>query len=157
MKAWGGAGCNGYNTFCPYVVNNTPMPVELINFDVKCDKLEWATVTEINNDVFTIYYSKNTEEWSKVYVKEGHGNSNTPLMYTLLATNLKTGYYKLTQTDYNGTETEMSIKHLRCKKKLFEKKKYYNLLMQEIDSTAANGITIIVDEEGNTVKVLKLK
>ena len=67
--------------------------------------LEWETATESNNDYFTIERSEDAENWNEVGTVPGAGNSSSLLNYSLtdIADNEGVTYYRLKQTDYNGS------------------------------------------------------
>ncbi|MFM9945356.1 MAG: T9SS type A sorting domain-containing protein [Bacteroidia bacterium] len=89
----------------------TTLPATLTTFTGKLlpNKvlLNWATVTEINNDKFDVERSINGVDFIKVGEVKGNGNSDQLIKYTysdntigeLLATTL---FYRLKQVDYNG-------------------------------------------------------
>jgi len=85
-----------------------PLPIELINFNVKCVEnsvnVSWSTASETNNDYFTIEKSINTNDWENIGIVKGAGNSNTILNYSFSDNNSndKTSYCRLKQTDFDG-------------------------------------------------------
>lgn len=87
----------------------TALPITLLTFTGYCDNqnnvLSWSTSTEINNDYFTIERSPNGNDWSVAGMVDGAGNSSTLNNYTLTdkIQNNETTYYRLKQTDYNGS------------------------------------------------------
>ncbi len=89
--------------------------ISLLSFTGHCDKqnnvLRWSTITEINNDYFTIERSPNGDDWTVAGMVTGAGNSSTLINYTLTdrAQNDETTYYRLKQTDYNGSYHYESI------------------------------------------------
>lgn len=96
--------------------NGSPLPISLLNFDAtplyEAVKLNWSTLTETNNDYFTIERTKdglNFEAIAKVF---GAGNSNTLLNYAVYDENPFTGisYYRLTQTDFDGKQSHSELK-----------------------------------------------
>lgn len=94
---------------------NNPLPIELVTFDAifKQDHIEisWKTATETNNDYFTIEKSLDGLNWHILSRQKGAGNSLVPLTYSLNDTSPNTGlqYYRLKQTDFNGTSTLSNI------------------------------------------------
>ncbi len=93
------------------------LPVELINFNAKVMntnqvRLDWETVSEINNDYFIVERSKNSESWEEVVRANGAGNSSTTLFYNTIDDNPYVGisYYRLKQVDFDG---EYSYSELR--------------------------------------------
>lgn len=97
------------------------LPVELISFDVDCvderPSLNWATASEINNDYFTIERSTDAIHFEAVGTVNGNGNSNTLLNYTWTDYNSISGtaYYRLKQTDFDGTTSYSKIVVRSCK------------------------------------------
>ena len=85
-----------------------PLPIELISFiaSVRDEhiRLDWATVTEINNDYFTVERSENGLSFESIGEVAGNGNSNTPTNYELYDDSpiIGTSYYRLKQTDFDG-------------------------------------------------------
>lgn len=92
------------------------MPIELLHFDATVVdeqvELRWQTASEIDNDYFTIERSKDAQEWEVVTHVDGAGNSTQPLAYATVDNNPFTGvsYYRLKQTDFDGTFTYSSIR-----------------------------------------------
>ncbi len=93
--------------------SNNPLPVELVSFTgtfVK-DKvrLKWRTETEVNNYGFEIERKAEGEQiadWEKIGFVEGHGNSNSPKIYSFTDKNIETAdkyYYRLKQIDNDGS------------------------------------------------------
>ena len=86
-----------------------PAPIELLSFSVYSlsngtVKIRWQTLTETNNDFFTIERSRDAEYWEELAYVKGAGNSQETLNYQEIDRQpfLETSYYRLKQTDYNG-------------------------------------------------------
>ncbi|MFN4235469.1 MAG: T9SS type A sorting domain-containing protein [Bacteroidia bacterium] len=93
----------------------SPLPVSLINF-IALQKnnailIKWSTSIEINNDFFTIEISKDGENFKAIKIIKGAGFSNEILEYSFLHEKPYSGinYYRLKQTDYDGTFTYSDI------------------------------------------------
>lgn len=88
------------------------LPIELLSFTVikskDADILHWVTGMELNNNYFEILGSENGIDWSILIVIPGAGNSNQILNYTERITSLHK-YYKLRQTDFDGTSEDSKI------------------------------------------------
>ena len=91
-------------------MSGTPLPVELLSFEGRALSattalLEWRTATEHDNDYFTVERSTNGQDWDPVGVQDGAGNSATELSYSMVDRAAPGGlcYYRLRQTDLNGT------------------------------------------------------
>ncbi len=101
---------NNITSFSDFAIakNNTnPLPVELINFDVKCRNavanLEWVTASEINNDYFEVQKSDDGNNWQILGTVKGAGNSNAVLNYQFEDKNNNAkSYYRLKQIDFDG-------------------------------------------------------
>ena len=116
------------------------LPIILLEFKGKqignVIKLKWTTLTETDNDYFTIYQSPhNLEYWYLINNIPGAGNSNQPISYTFTDTNPKSGvnYYMLSQTDYNGTRVQygpIAVQFIQIPE--YNVWQHYNILGQEI-------------------------
>ncbi|MBK9460774.1 MAG: T9SS type A sorting domain-containing protein [Sphingobacteriales bacterium] len=73
--------------------------------------IEWTTASEINNDYFTLYSSIDGTNYIQITTVKGVGNSNTNQHYQMLDKNAANGltYYRLTQTDYDGTTKQLGV------------------------------------------------
>lgn len=105
-----------YFTFAYFVPN--PLPVTLLSFHAVPDparksvNLRWVTASETNNDFFTIEKSSDAAHWFPLGRQNGAGNSNTQLSYEMEDTHPLEGtsYYRLKQTDFDGTESIEGIR-----------------------------------------------
>lgn len=92
------------------------LPIELLNFKatLKSEKvvLDWSTATELNNDYFTVERATDVEKFEEVGMVKGKGNSSSITNYNLIDTNPLPGvsYYRLKQTDFDGTFTYSAIR-----------------------------------------------
>jgi hypothetical protein len=128
ITAQGGITSNNSSSFFGNSVNNcldnplpcvatgglvTPLPIELLSFNAaESDlgiELSWATASELNNDFFTIERSLNGVEFNPIGIVQSlaaNGNSSTILDYSFIDLEVSTGetyYYRLKQTDFDGT------------------------------------------------------
>ncbi|RMG16145.1 MAG: T9SS C-terminal target domain-containing protein, partial [Bacteroidetes bacterium] len=89
----------------------TPFPVELITFYAEALAeevvLSWETVSETNNDFFTLERSRDTNHFEELAVIDGAGNSRDLRLYRYHDTAPLPGraYYRLKQTDFDGQFT----------------------------------------------------
>lgn len=134
---------NGDDT-CFYNAQGTsidnPLPIELISFKgtdkMQYNELIWQTATERNNDFFTVAYSADGFSWTTIATVSGAGNSTTKLTYTLKDHHFKrknVNYYRLTQTDFDGTSKTfpiISVNNLTSDRELVSR---HNLLGQEVN------------------------
>ncbi|WP_420318956.1 LamG-like jellyroll fold domain-containing protein [Ekhidna sp.] len=88
-----------------------PLPIQLISFnaDVKPNGviLNWKTASELNNYYFILARSLNGTNFEDITLVEGNGNSNKEISYQFIDSNAAFGinFYRLTQVDFDGTET----------------------------------------------------
>lgn len=136
------------------LVEINPLPVELINFDVKLvydskALIEWSTASENNCDYFIVEKSINGLDWSYLIKINGHGNSTEKIDYRVVDNSLKNGltYYKLTQIDYDGNY-EVFNNMIRAVDKLSNRNviKITNTLGQTIDENYEGIIIIYYDD-----------
>lgn len=106
------------DAFVAAFTTNGSLPVKLVSFDVKLISdskvlCSWATASEINNNYFEIERSLNNKNWASVGKVNGAGNSNKIINYyftddlseksILSLKNNSSVYYRLKQTDFDGT------------------------------------------------------
>lgn len=95
------------------------LPVELISFraDNQQDKvkLSWVTANEINNEYFTIQHSLDGVNFRDVEDINGAGNSTLIQSYATFHQDPNRGinYYRLKQTDFDGTSSLSNIEAVR--------------------------------------------
>ncbi|RJQ64937.1 MAG: T9SS C-terminal target domain-containing protein [Stygiobacter sp.] len=94
------------------------LPVELTSFTGTAYgsivALDWATATEVNNYGFNVERASMVRQnspqaqlgmtWEKIAFVQGHGNSNSPKIYSFQDGNPSVGkvQYRLKQIDFNG-------------------------------------------------------
>lgn len=98
------------------------LPIELLFFDAILNnenivELSWATLTEDNNDYFTIEKSFDGSNWQTIENIKGVGFSNTLQHYQTFDNQPQIGknYYRLKQTDFDGQFEYSSIKTVDVK------------------------------------------
>lgn len=96
--------------------NPNPLPIELLDFKASVTpnqqvQLDWTTVTEINNDFFTLERSVDGIDFEDFAIVDGAGTSREILHYQYFDQSPYFGqsYYRLRQTDFDGTETKSEI------------------------------------------------
>ncbi|MCO6501027.1 MAG: T9SS type A sorting domain-containing protein [Vicingus serpentipes] len=96
------------------------LPIELASFEVNCISgrvdLNWTTLTEINNNYFTVERSQDGINWQEVTRVNGAGNSNQLLSYKATDNNalIGTSYYRLKQTDFDGVFKYFPLESASC-------------------------------------------
>ncbi len=114
---------DGYYTIGTLDYDNSPLPIQLLSFDaVKQDLnvlLNWQTATETNNDFFTIERSQNGKDWEALTQVKGAGNSNEIRSYHYADHSPlpEMSYYRLKQTDYDGSFDYSSVRKVELQQK----------------------------------------
>ena len=100
------------NFFRSWTLSNSthPLPIQLVAWEGQCDGrvvlLKWTTASEQDNAYFTIEKSRDGNEWSAIGTVPGAGNSSQMISYSFTDDAPQgLGYYRLRQTDINGTNT----------------------------------------------------
>jgi|GEM_PF-1329005 len=148
--------------------NNTVLPVELLYFEAQVEAdgmliVGWATAVEINNDFFTIEMSLNGKDWKAMDTVKGAGNSDVELAYEWTAANVEargTVYYRLKQTDFDGTFTYSSIQSVKfaeIEKAQYAVNVYPNpateyVLIEGLETDAAPQVSLI-NLQGQTINI----
>lgn len=102
-------GRKNTKTACFMLHSSGTLPVELLKFTAtpigRNVILEWSTASEINNDYFRIERSSDGVEFNEIGIVQGNGNSTMTHFYEFTdeAPPTGTAYYRLAQTDYDGT------------------------------------------------------
>lgn len=111
---------NTYASLDGFMFINPLLPIELSSFEAVCNnnvlEIEWTSLSEINNDYFTIERSSDAVNYEALGRVNGNGNSNTIINYTWIDDNPLSGtaYYRLKQTDFNGAFEYLGVKSATC-------------------------------------------
>lgn len=106
---------NGCETTVTSLVECEKVPIELISFRGEATEggniISWITATETENDYFTLESSLDGLEFIPLTVIDGAGTSLSQREYIYLdeVKEHNTLYYRLKQTDYDGSYTYSSI------------------------------------------------
>lgn len=129
------------------------LPIELLSFSVRnygdYDEVYWTTGMELNNDYFELLGSTNGIDWYVVNVVQGAGNSSDVLQYRQKV-QLGFKYFKLRQTDYDGTAVESKI--IRIAKELIIKPTVFNYSNGVIIEGGVNEVLEVYDLQGRIVE-----
>ena len=94
--------------------SSTTLPITLLEFTGNAikngtNKLSWITDSEINNDYFTVESSSDALSWQQLGLENGTGNSSRQKKYEFIDKNpnQEITYYRLSQTDFDGTRKEL--------------------------------------------------
>lgn len=107
---------DGYYTVGSTDEVDSPLPVHLLSFDVEnCDNevcIQWITASEKDNDYFTLEKSRDAIEWDLVELIDGNGTTSKKREYNYLDQRDYSGqvYYRLSQTDFDGTREDHGIR-----------------------------------------------
>jgi hypothetical protein len=92
------------------------LPIELFDFVATATKegrvkLQWTTATEINNDFFSVEHAAPGVEFNNIFHVPGAGTTTLKTSYEELHENPYPGinYYRLKQTDFDGTSSYSKI------------------------------------------------
>lgn len=101
--------------------NSNPLPIELLKFEASCENdivtISWSTASETNNSYFSLEKSVNLYDWINIATIKGAGNSNQIINYSYFDEN-DNGlivYYRLSQTDYDGSRDTFPSIQVSCK------------------------------------------
>jgi len=92
------------------------LPIQIIQFDVflifNNVHIKWATISEKNNDYYSVEKSSDGFSWKKIDHIKGAGNSNSLIEYNSIDIQPHSGtsYYRLKQTDFDGAYSYSEIK-----------------------------------------------
>ena len=110
---WSGRA-SGYKLSNFKINCNVVLPIELITFDGNCDGFKWSTGSELNNAYFEIEKTIDGNTWETIARIEGQGTKNTISDYAHEISLDGLSYYRLTQTDLNGTKTYFDAISIEC-------------------------------------------
>jgi len=154
------AGCT-HSTHYPYFVGaqTVVLPVELGFFQASKEDgynyITWMTHTELNNDYFTLEHSSDGLMWEVIQNVNGAGTTSLEQNYSSTHRDFENSlnYYRLSQTDFDGTKKVLGIKSVdnRDGLKIITK---VNTLGQEVDEFY-NGVVIYYYSDGSTKKTIQ--
>lgn len=124
-----------------YIVVGGTLPIDLLFFKGKLIEnnqvyLEWVTLTETNNDYFTIEKSIDGFIFHKLVNVPGNGNTNKYIHYTYIDSDTyqPITYYKLRQTDYDGQFSYSDIVAIKFDSYVDNKNYiYYDIVGQKVN------------------------
>lgn len=94
------------------------LPVEFLSFEAEKrndgNLLTWAVQSESRNDYFTIETSTDAVNWKELAKVKGAVNSTEAKTYSYFDTKNREAsvYYKLSQTDLDGTRNELALEYV---------------------------------------------
>ena len=157
---------SGWDGYLPNIRLHTsfnPLPITLNSFSGKLlaglgnsIQLDWSTASEKDNNYFTLWRSLDGQTWEDITKVSGAGNSTELLTYQYIDRNIilpsienNTIYYRLSQTDYDGTTEFFQIIPVEIQAAKTHVVSRTNLMGQEVDQnhkgliieTWNNGVT----------------
>ncbi len=118
LNAFAGGSSAGFAHIAEIALDQSTcvsLPIELLSFQAVLQDgevlLTWETLTEINNDFFTVQRSGNGVDFVAITAVKGAGDSDELQTYQVVDPNPLPGmsYYRLGQTDYDGTEAHSHL------------------------------------------------
>ncbi|TVR78642.1 MAG: T9SS C-terminal target domain-containing protein [Chitinophagaceae bacterium] len=107
-----------------YESSSSTLPVKLLSFNASYNgtsvDIKWQTSVEINNDYFTVEKSSDGINFEIFETVQGMGNSTRTVSYHTEDFNPSSGtnYYRLTQTDFDGTSETFPIVAVNLEKEI---------------------------------------
>jgi hypothetical protein len=137
------------------------LPIQLIEFAASENNsfinISWATAAEFNNAYFTVERSANGLNWEELKIVNSHGNSSTVQHYETKDEKPISGisYYRLKQTDFNGSYSYSGIVLIDREKTSKKIIKVVDIFGRETDENTG-GLILKVYEDGSTEKIFRV-
>ena len=142
------------------------LPIDLVSFDASCNnsevEVEFVVGSQVNNDYFTIKRSNNNTDWTVIGEIAGVGNTSSQMTYQWIDNDplMGTSYYKLSQTDYDGTSKTFHSLAVKCEEYVIGGYNTYpnpvkDILMIDLELEVYQGDNIqlkLTDIKGQLVK-----
>ncbi len=135
------------------------LPIILQEFTARTQErkimLRWSTGSEQNNSHFSVERSADGKLWDELAQVPGAGFSSKPIDYQFTDERPANGlnYYRLFQTDFNGTKTELGIQvaEVNLPSTIYLLNGYVNSLLEIYVPSEAPMTVLIVDMLGRIV------
>ncbi len=144
FRFYGYQGHGGNFSIDDFTFNGSvALPIQLDIFEVRNQLkpvLYWSTLSELNNDYFTVLRSKNGQDFQEIVRMEGNGTSDKLNEYSYIDQSPLTGkvYYRLKQTDFNGQFTFSPIRSIVVANNSQQPIVYPSLVNNEINIDFSN-------------------
>lgn len=109
------------NFFRSWTLNasSVPLPIELKEFNAVCKNdivfINWSTISETNNDFFTLEKSHDGINYNEIAQIDGNGTSTQTNTYFYQDEKSQSEvYYRLKQTDFNGAVESFTPVTINC-------------------------------------------
>jgi hypothetical protein len=138
------------------ILNVSALPVDILSFKVRfideVIRLKWQTGYEVNNDYFEIQKSKDGIRFNAIGRINGSGNSYrvNDYLYDDADSYPYKSYYRLKQTDFDGSYTYSKVICIRPKVNEFTIEDYLDY-MQINSSLLENVKYIIINNQGKEI------
>ena len=145
-------GAKAWHSLCC----QSSLPIELLSFKGYAvgedNQIFWATGVEIDNDYFTVERSDNAVDWISIHEKDGT-NSFVITHYSFTDASVQVrSYYRLKQTDYDGSFTYSPI--ILIDRSAGEFRELYRVnVHRQFVSKEYVGLVVIIYSDGSTKKV----
>ncbi len=143
--------------------NPVTLPTELISFMSAYDasrnvnKISWTTLSERENDYFTLERSTDGSSWATIDQQEGMGTTASITNYHYDDYSFEPGkinYYRLVQTDFNGQRTTFDVISVDNSQMERVVVKVLNTMGQEIPHDT-KGLVILLYEDGSSQRIFR--
>jgi hypothetical protein len=138
----GGASASYGDNDC--ILDPVLLPFELVSFygmnNHEINSIYWQTVSEQNNDYFTLSHSTDGYNFTELAQLNGAGNSDHTLSYSFDHTRPAAGinYYRLSSTDFDGTTYQKGIIAVNTKSNL----SFYNAITSSIELSSKSSVEL---------------
>ena len=141
------------------------LPVVFLDFTAKADhnnaKLQWRTTNEINNKGFVVFRSRDGKSFTKLHTQTSNFQGQlTTYNFTDYSPSNGANYYRLTQVDLDGNETELGTRVLNFSFSSQEVLAYPNPVVDKLNvnfATAQYQRLVLVDATGRKLKEYVIK
>jgi hypothetical protein len=155
----------GTSQFGTWALSNviSPLPIELLTFEAQWKNgvvnLYWITATEKNNDYFTVEKSERGDNFIPFKNIPGAGNSTQALTYQTIDSEpfREITYYRLKQTDYDGSFTYSPIRAVKSEQKKSASGIYPNPATRDVYiilSADDAGLPVILSDPSGSVRMV---
>ena len=133
------------------------LPITLVSFQAKRRgtkvDLKWITMSEKNNDYFTLEKTKDGLNYEQIKKIKGAGNFNETIKYDETDENPYIGisYYRLSQTDFDGKQSYYPLQSVS-----FEIKNENKISVQPNPINLKDELKIIIAGEKNQIAIVSL-
>lgn len=139
-------------------LSQTSLPVDLLAFDAKVEdhnvEITWKTASELNNDYFTVEKSRDGHSFTAIAEVIGAGTYNAPLAYAYTDAEPGAGvwYYRLKQTDFDGTTEVFEMKRVEMAEQVVKMVQVYpNPTTDFVTLSGAGPAIAVFDADGTSL------